>query len=232
MRHQGQLREVDSGIWEAPGSLRLLGVLELGHRITVIRSERGELVLHAPGEPTPELIDELKQLGPVRAILAPSAIHDLHLARWPQSLPHAALLGAPGLAERHPDLEFAGELTPETIGELGAGLELFSIEGMPRINERAVLHRPTRTLIVADLAFNLEEPRSWTEGLLQRLFGLHGGLRVSRLFRLMIRDRGRFRASVRRVLEQDFDRLIVGHGAIVETGARGRLRVAFDRFGI
>jgi hypothetical protein len=142
------------------------------------------------------------------------------------------LLGAPGLARRHPGLEFAGELTQETVDRLDADLELFPIEGMPRVNEQAVLHRTTRTLIVADLAFNLEPPSSRAAGLLQRLFGIHGGLRVSRLFRLLIRDRASFGDSVRRVLAQDFERLIVGHGAIVESEGRGRLGAAFERFGI
>ncbi len=43
-------------------------------------------------------------------------------------------------------------------------------------------------------------------------------------FRLGIRDREAARRSVRRILEWDFDRILPGHGEIVEAGGRDKLR--------
>lgn len=43
-------------------------------------------------------------------------------------------------------------------------------------------------------------------------------------FRLGIRDREAARRSVRRMLAWDFDRILPGHGEIVEAGGRAKLR--------
>ena len=47
-------------------------------------------------------------------------------------------------------------------------------------------------------------------------------------FRLAVRDKPAARASVERILDWDFDRLIVGHGDIVETGGEEAFRRAWE----
>ncbi len=46
---------------------------------------------------------------------------------------------------------------------------------------------------------------------------------ISPFFRMMIRDRTAFDASIRKILEWEFDRIIVGHGEIIETEAKRRI---------
>jgi hypothetical protein len=43
----------------------------------------------------------------------------------------------------------------------------------------------------------------------------------------MIRDRRAARASVERILQWDFDRVIVTHGEVLETGGRQRVAEGF-----
>ncbi len=59
-----------------------------------------------------------------------------------------------------------------------------------------------------------------------RLTGAWGGPRQSRLLRTFITDKEAARASTERLLAWDFDRIIVCHGDILETGGHTALREA------
>jgi hypothetical protein len=48
-----------------------------------------------------------------------------------------------------------------------------------------------------------------------------------RLIRFAIRDRGAARRSIDCILEWDFDRIIMSHGAVVASGGRAVLKEAF-----
>ena len=99
---------------------------------------------------------------------------------------------------------------------------------MPKINEFVFLHRPTRTLIVTDLVFNFDVARQNVFGkLFLKLNGIYGQVGCSRLFRHFIKDRAAFQQSITAILALDFDRLILAHGAIVESDASQILTHAF-----
>ena len=119
-------------------------------------------------------------------------------------------------------------MSAAALAELDAGLEVVLIDGMPKVNECVVLHRPTRTLVVADLVFNFGAE----SGLWRKLFltanRAYGRTDCSRLFRAMIRDRGRFADAVRRALAWEFDRVVMGHGEVIRSGGRERLRRVFS----
>ena len=217
------------GLWVIDGPLKRLGI-EFGHRMTVIRGSRG-IVLHSPVEHGEALHEALARLGPVQAVLAPSLFHDLYFPRWIERYPEAVFLAAPGFRAAHPRLAdaFGGEITAATLEGLDAGLDTVWVEGMPRVNECVVLHRPSRTLIVADLLFNFPEARGAWRRMFLSLNQSYGGPSCSRLFRLMVRDRGRFRGSVQRILELDFDRVVMGHGTVIERGGRDQLRNVCSR---
>ena len=55
------------------------------------------------------------------------------------------------------------------------------------------------------------------------LMGMAGRFTTSRFMKLMYRDRAAAAESARRVVVWDFDRVILTHGEIVETGAKERL---------
>ena len=53
--------------------------------------------------------------------------------------------------------------------------------------------------------------------------GWRRGVRPTPAFRLALRDRTAARASLERILRWDFQRIVPGHGEIVEMGAREAL---------
>lgn len=85
------------------------------------------------------------------------------------------------------------------------------------ITELAFFHRPSRTLILGDAGYHLMGEAPLLTRLFARLLGIHGRFGPTPDFRWTIRDDRTFRASVRRVLEWEFDRPVLGHGSIIET---------------
>ncbi|HEY0369499.1 MAG TPA: hypothetical protein VGC85_07875, partial [Chthoniobacterales bacterium] len=49
---------------------------------------------------------------------------------------------------------------------------------------------------------------------------LRNGIGMSFFFRFMIKDRAAFIESVRPILSLDFDRIVVGHGDVIERDAK------------
>lgn len=191
---------------------------------------RWSLALISPVPIDDALASELAALGRVSHVLAPNLVHYLYLAAAKERYPEARLLGPSGLDRKVPSLTFE-PLDLESIPALQGSLAALPIEGAPKISETALFHPLSRTLIVADLVFNIETPSSWSTALLLSLTGTRGRLAPSRVWRLFTTDGPRVRASCDRILAWSFDRLIVAHGNIIPSGAKERLGQALTRIG-
>ncbi|MGV3772246.1 MAG: DUF4336 domain-containing protein [Verrucomicrobiales bacterium] len=211
------LTELAPDLWEATQPLRVMG-FDLGHRMTVVRLGSGELVLHSPIHLSSAIMANLQKLGSVSFILAPSSMHDLYLKEWMDAYPKALLLHSPALKAKGTHANRSKPIDNENLGEL----ETAPINGMPKIQERAFLHRPSKTLIVCDLVFNLPPGRGFQK-LLQKMNGIYERLGCSKFYKSYIASEENFRESVQQLLQADFERLIVGHGANVDRNAREQL---------
>jgi hypothetical protein len=220
------LREITQDLWAAEGKVRFLG-LELGTRMTVVRLRDGGLLVHSPVELTPELRGELDRTGPVRFVVAPNKYHHVFVRPFCTAFSDALLYGAPGLPAKRRDLAFHATLTDEAPAEWGNEFDQTVFSALPLFNEVLFLHRPSRTLITTDLVFNFREVESRLLRLALRMDGAYREFGPSRLTRLLIRDRSAARSSIARILNWDFDRIVVAHGEVLETGGREALRQAF-----
>ena len=54
---------------------------------------------------------------------------------------------------------------------------------------------------------------------------------MARSMRLTVKDKAALRGSLARMMEWDFDRLIVGHGDEIDTGAKARVAEALKTVG-
>jgi hypothetical protein len=213
-------------LWERNEPLTIFG-MAIGHRMTVARLTDGSLWLHSPVAYRPELAAALTALGPVRHVVAPSTIHDTYLEGWFAAYPSAQFHGAPGFLEARPDLKFNTTLGDNPDPAWGGLFAAHMLGGVPRLNEVIFLHRPSRTLIVTDLVFNLGPDMPLLSRLLLRLNDCDCRLAVSRLFRSTIKDRAALRRSLDLILGWDFDRVVVSHGRNLDRDARPSLRDAF-----
>jgi hypothetical protein len=213
-------------LWHAEHAFRIIGI-PMRSRMTVVKLASGGLVLHSPIPLDGELRQQIGALGPVTAIIAPSGLHHLWAADATRDYPEARLYASPVLGAKRPDLRIDQALSDPAATPFRDELDHAMIAGMPGNDEVVFLHRPTRTLIVSDLVFNLGADLPLSTRLFTRMTGTYNRFAASRLFRTFIKDRGSFGRSLERVLGWDFDRLVMAHGRIVEAGGASMLRQAY-----
>jgi len=221
------LRKLAENLWVEERSQRFYG-LEVGTRMTVMRLADGSLLLHSPVSIDPQLRRELDSLGTVRYAVAPNRFHHLYAGEVETAYPEARLWVAPGVERKRPDLEFVGVLGDEAPEEWQDEVEQVFFRGRPFENEVSFLHRPSRTLVLCDLAFNFGPHAPLATRLLMRLVGGYGRFGPTRLDPILIRDRPAARRSFERILAWDFDRVVIAHGEVLEAGGPAALRAGYD----
>lgn len=220
------LTRLDEDLWVVRRPLKLI-VGDVGARMTVVRLPDGGLLIHSPVGLDTDTRRALDALGPVRWVLGPCKVHHFYLADFAAAYPEAALLAAPGLPEKRRDLRFAHVLTDDLVLPFGGAITHHVFAGAPLMNEVVLLHRPTRTLVLTDLAFNLPPGARDEARLFHRLVGATGRFGPHRVVRLGIRDRTAAARSLRTILGWEFERVIVSHGEVLERGGPAALRAAF-----
>ena len=225
-----ELAATGDEIWELAVPHGVMGI-QLGKRLNIVRLPGGQLWIHSSLPPTAGLVQALGELGTVRYIVGPNTYHDAFLAEFAAAYPRAELHTAPGLADLnrklHPTFEL-DDAAPEAWRDV---IDQHWVRGVPRLNEFVFLHRPSRSLIIADLAFNLRAPQPWLTRVAMSLNHAYDRFTPTRFFKSLIRDPKALRSSIEHLLEWDFDRIVVGHGANVETRAKETLRDAFAFLG-
>ena len=220
-----QLTQLHEDLWVVQRPLRFFG-MQLGTRMTIVRFGE-DLLLHSPVEPDDALQHELADLGRVRWVVGPNKFHHLYLGHWIRL--GAAGWAVPGLQRKRSELAFEG-----TIGRgepWPESLQTHALSCIPFSEESVFLHRPSRTLVVTDLLFNLSPQAPWFTRAALGAAGGYPGCRCTHLERTMMNG-ALAREDFGRILEWDFDRLVLAHGDLVEEGGKDALRQAYRWVGL
>lgn len=231
-----------TNIWTLEGRLEgRWGVSSFPVRMTIVRSGSGgsgsPLLLVSSFPPDARVMELLRPLGQVRLVLAPNAAHCLWGAAMRKAYPGALLAGPPNAAARFPDQPWDALIkTPADFHWLlvrqgfdAAELRAWTTcKASPWLQEIPLLHRPSRTLILTDLAFNFKRDGGETPlpggplGFLMRslYLPLAGGYRpccVTKPFGLsfMLPDADAMCTVMQEIAGTDFDQVIMAHGDVV-----------------
>jgi len=227
MKTHRRLRQLAENLWVVERPQSFYG-LPVGTRMTVIRLAGGRLLLHSPVALDADLRGQLDALGQVCFAIAPNRVHHLYAGDVARAYPGTRLWVAPGLERKRPDLVFEAVLTDDAPEAWRAEVAQVFFRGRPYENEVAFFHRASRTLMLCDLAFNFGPGAAAPTRLLMKLLRSYGHLGPSKLDPLLIRDRRAARESLERILAWDFDRVIVAHGDVQETGGHEILRRGYS----
>lgn len=222
------MQSLAENLWLLPYPLRMLGA-DLRRNVAVIRLTSGDLVIHSTGPFTQGDAAAIRSLGKPAWVLDVMLRHDTFTTEGLAPFPGVAYLGPNGY----------GQVVHRTVQPLlpapaawGDELQVVRLEGVPSMEEHAVFHAPSRTLIVADLLFNFGAEASWwTHALLLLAVGPKHNPGVSRSFKFTVKDRAAFERSLATVLAWDFDRIVVGHGDVIERDGKAALEQALRRAG-
>jgi hypothetical protein len=205
------------GIWLGSDPVRIVG-MPLTSTMTVLRLGAGGLLLYSPVAMTAERRAAVEALGRVAHLYAPNLFHHRWIGDWAAAFPSARVHAPAGLAKKRRDLRIdrvhGGTPEPDFAGLV----EELPIEGF-RLSETALLYRPARTLVVADLVHNVGRPTHRWSAIYTRLMGFYDQAALSRVIRWTgFADKPAARRSVDAILAQPFDRLVVGHGDPLPSG--------------
>ena len=220
---------IAENVWVLRYPLRLVGVA-IGRTVTIIRLTTGKLVIHSTAPFGAREVAAIRELGEPGWLLDATRFHDSYAEAGRAAFPGVPYLAPEGFpkakgVKTEPLLPAPGEWTTE--------LEVLELGGMPKVREHVLFHRPSRTLIVGDVLFNFGRGGSaWTRFFARYVMRLKKFIGMSPFFRIMIRDREAFRTSVAAMMRWDFDRVIVGHGEIIEQGGKERLREVLTAAGV
>jgi hypothetical protein len=217
------MKKLAENLWVLPYSLRLLGA-DFKRTVTIVRLISGDLVIHSTGPFTPEDVKGILRLGKPGWLLDAMLQHDTFAQRGRQAFPAIPYLAPDGFADV---VGFPIEPLIPGPSKWGEELKVVRLDGNPSMEEHVVFHPHSRTLVVADLLFNFgPDTPTWTNFLLLAAVGAKHHPGMSRRFRMSIKDKAAFQRSVETLLGWDFDRIIVGHGEVIETDGKRLLRNA------
>ncbi len=230
------LRKIDESIWVAEQPLRYLG-LSIGTRMTVIQLINRELVVISPIQMNNALVNHLHELGTVKHIIAPNLYHYLFAAKFKALYPYATFWAVPGLESKTPNLPIDQEIREGANNQWNHlecifldGFRTLGLSGFDSLNECVFFHSSSRTLILTDAAIHIDEDFPLLTQFVTRVIGGYKSLGPSLLEKIATTEKVKVKRSVEKILEWDFDRIIMAHGSIIEQNGKEAFRQGYERF--
>ncbi|WP_437324577.1 DUF4336 domain-containing protein [Sorangium sp. So ce381] len=222
---------VDDKIWTLDRPVWFSGV-RMRARTTVVRLDDGSLLLHTPAPPTDALTEQLRALGPVRWLVVPNCWHHLGAPAAAAHFPDAKVVGPASALNRNKALKLHMDIHDAQFGEQVPEFEALPLQGVPFWDETVLYHRPTQTLLGADIVLCAGAKDHWTLRYAARITGFYERVRVPPDARKKIPDKAAAARSIRSMLERPAQRLIVGHAEVIGEGWRDDLAQAWRLEGV
>ncbi|MGL6340664.1 MAG: DUF4336 domain-containing protein [Waterburya sp.] len=228
------LQHIDTNLWVAEQPLKFMG-LSVGTRMTVLRLADNSLLLISPIQITAQIKQQLDNLGIVKYLIAPNLFHYLYLSECQKIYSKAQVIAPPDLKTKQPNLKIDKTFTQDEINfnseleyRLLAGFQVLIITQIKKVNEIVFYHPSTKTLIITDSAFNFDDSYPWVTQFAARIINSYQTLKPSWLEKVAIQDKQLVKQSIDEILTWNFDRVIMGHGKIVETNAKQELAAGYQ----
>ncbi len=230
------LREIDRNIWVAEQPLRYLG-LSIGTRMTVIRLAHRELAVISPIQASDTIVSQLGELGMVQHIIAPNLYHYSFISKFKALYPNAIVWAVPGLQAKKPDLPISKIIERGTLGSWDGleyiffdGFRTLGLSGFDSFNECVFFHSESRTLILTDAAVHFDKSFPALTQFASRVLGGHKKLSPTLLERVATTEKERVREAVKKMLDWDFERVIMAHGSVIEQDGKEKFQQGYEQF--
>ncbi len=227
------LEPVDNGIWIAEGGIVSFYGFPYPTRSVIADLGGGELWVWSPVALSPELREAVGRIGRPCHLVSPNKLHHLFLGAWHEAWPEARLWGPASTIAKCPELPFAAALQDEPPAEWNGLIDQAWFRGSFAMDEIVFLHRPSRTVIIADLSENFSEAfleRHWPAWArwIARLSGIVIGKGYAPIdYRLTFLDRRPLREARDRMVSWHPERVIMAHGEWQRGNGTAYLQRAF-----
>jgi hypothetical protein len=214
------LQQIDNSVWRLDSHFVVWGC-KGRLRMALIETLRG-LVIYSPVQLSEAHLESIRQIGVVSTIIAPNLFHHLYLHSCIQHFPEARVLIPQGLTEKIGAIPRAEEIVDAL--EFGESKELdFHIFAGHKLRETVLFHRPTGTLITADLLYNFQTENFTLEKMFFRSIGCYGSPSVPFYHRFAVENKESVKALIGKVRSWPVRRIVMSHGRIVESEASSEI---------
>lgn len=193
-------------------------------RTTIIRMSNGNLFIHSPCLIDETLKSQLHSLGDVEFIVAPGYYHYFYIHSAQQAFPKAETFICPGIERKLPDLTFDWILGDRPDPRWAEDFEQVLVRGNRYIWEVAFFHKPTRILLLVDLIENFTNNTkgvNWSLKLWWKMvFRMWENPKPAPEYQFGWNNKQAARDSLMKIMQWDFDRIIIAHGDLIEAGAK------------
>jgi hypothetical protein len=223
----GPVSFVDDGLFLVEGRWKRS---TFERKMTIFLLASGEVAVHSAIAMDEAGMAALEEIGRPAWILVPNSLHCSDAGWYAERYPSARVLvpaaARAKLFERIRRID--GSLDEDWPEAMRGELAVIPLHGT-RIGEVAFVHGPSRTLVLTDAVFHYGgDDLPWVGRLIMRANRAYNRFGPSRIFTsFVIVDREAFRASIDELLEFDFDRVVMSHGRILDTGGKDAIREAF-----
>lgn len=229
-----QLSEyIKDQIWILEYPIRYAGI-DLFGRMTIIKLESGELIVHDPCKNEDSVKKEIDAIGKVKYILAPGSYHHLFVTDFQKNYPAAETFLCPGLERKRPDIKFDWILGNKPDHRWGDVIEQVVVQGTKYIWEVAFFHKPTKTLILVDLLENIGDDYQHPASLVLRfwwkvVFKMWNNPKAAPEYQMGWGKKDLVKSGLNRVLSWKAERVILSHGELVESNVNNILESAWQK---
>ncbi|PXF41137.1 hypothetical protein BWQ96_09169 [Gracilariopsis chorda] len=202
-------------------------------RTIFVKLPENKLLIYSPTNPHLLDLEAVQALGEVTVIVAPNSVHSTYAQRTKAAFPNATLYSSPALKHRFPQREWGTILS--THVEVAEGVTLHCLSEMVPFQEIVVVHAPSRTLILADTAFNISRRTLRGAGIGVNLFvrlgrGL-GPMQTSiPLMLMMLAYCSKSKPQFEELLSMPWDNIVPCHGDVIEGTGKEAFRTGIYRF--
>jgi len=212
----GAVEQLCDNIWRVQGSLP---GMSLKRTMTIVRRADGSLLLHSPIALDAARTLQLEALGPVAAIVVPSAVHRLDAPAYKARYPQVAVFCPSGGRSKIAKV-IAVDGTFDDYADDGV-IRFEMLDGVAA-SEGAMIVRSADgvSIVLNDVVMNMDKKRDLVGYLFTTVMGSAPGPRVSRLARMvLVKDQAALRRHLERLATTpNLQRLIVAHEKVESGG--------------
>ena len=202
-------------------------------RMTVIRISDTALMVHSPCEIDAATKKAILALGDVAYIVAPGTYHYFFVPSAQSAFPDAETYLCPGIVRKRPELDFDWFLADQPPEAWAGVLDQVLVRGNKLIWEVAFFHRVSKTLLLVDLIENFTDQTpdvNWVLKLWWKaVFHMWDNPKPAPEYQMGWKDKAAARKSLQKILDWDFDKIIMAHGDLIETNAKERALEAWKK---
>ncbi len=201
-------------------------------RMTVISLNDGGLALHSPCEIDAATKAEIQALGTVCCIIAPGTFHWLHIGSAQAAFPDAETFICPGIERKNPEIVFDWFLSDHAPSAWDGLMEQVLVRGNRFMWEVAFFHKSSKTLLLVDLLENFTDNtpdtslglKLWWKG----VFGMWNHPKPAPEYQLGWSDKKAAKLTLEKILQWNFERVIIAHGDNISSNARAVVEKAWS----